>query len=433
MKKYFSHKLPTNDIIIREDSNSNSTQVESLSGKYFPLIRLNDVVFDFTSIDSFNLNFGIDYALPSIRFTISDDDYQQRDVNFVKKDDIVTIFIGNAQDEYHDPIKNNYYITEATVNNGIYNVKAVLDVKTLYLGTNRVFVDKSSLEVFKYIADECGLGFVSNITETNDRMNWIQYQSNIEFIKFVNARSYINDNTKIIVYVDQFANLTVVDVNQALTTPITTTFVTDINGELLEKEKDVTFRATNWYGEKENEMWSLVEDFSPKNLDGEYATKSSRIFNIKTIDYDNHESFELSIDSNKEQLKDSSTYTSITNSNTFPQYDYAKQINRNFNDNLLINEKVGLVFSNFYPQIFLFQTLYCEIFHSYRAETVESQEREVNSENFTSKVDMMDKSFKNIPNERFSTDYVIVGMSYSFSYNDEEQNQVKQNVTLLKK
>lgn len=429
MEKYFKHKLPTNDIIVREDVDSGSDFIQNTYGKYYPLVRLNDFVFSNAQIEYFNLNFGINQFLPSVELIIDDIDGNFKDNNWVKNGDVATIFVGNAKDEYHEPIKNNYFITHSE-NNGTYFLKAILDVKQLYYVPNRVFVNKTSFEVFKFIADECGLGFVSNITQTNDRMNWIQYQNNMDFLFFVSDRSYINDDTKIVIFVDQFANLNVIDLNKALTQKTTTTFLTNDDGEKL--EKDSIFQITNSSVGKTEPRFAFLQSYTPINDIGDYFAKNSRTLKVNKLKYDTMSSNTNVIDSQKETLQFVTSFTSIYNENTFVEYEYAKQLNRQFNNHLFKTQKISGSMGSFYPQIFLFQTVYCELYNTMKKDIVDSQERTTNTINFDEKIEQDNKSFTEEKlNENFTSDYVILNINYSFSYDDKNINMINQNITFL--
>lgn len=433
MKKYFSHKLPVDSIIIREDPDQTGNYLPSITGKYYPVVKLNDFVFDFSSIDHFDLSFGINKLIPEVSIIVSDDDGNNRDLNWIKQGDHMTIFVGNALDEYHEPIKNNYYITSASNGDMTYSISGILYVPEMYSLKNRVFVNKKSIDIFRFLADEMGLGFVSNITETNDEMNWIQHQPNEEFIYYLTDRSYISDETKIVVFIDQFANLNVVDLKKALTEESTTTFLTDQDGKLL--EKDSVFRATNYEQGKDpdSERYAILDGYSPINREGRFSLEYSRILNVKFMEYEKMEVTDYSIDSKKETLKSASVYTSISTPNTFPEYEYAKELNRKFNNNILSKQQISGNFGNFYPQVFLFQTLPIDIYEEYKMGVLDSQLTEVNSNNFEQKVDMENGSFQsNKLNEEFTGNYMVLSMNYTFSYESEVINMVRQNMNFIK-
>ena len=435
MQKIFGHKLPTQDIIIRQDALSPSERIENKYGRSYPAIRLNYDTFAPTDIEAFNLTFGLDNKLPFLHVSINDKNFNQRDKNFVRKDDIMTIFVGNAIDEYHQPIKNDYYIIDANVDDstGTYFIDAVLHVPDLYYTQNRVFVDKTSIEVLQFIAEECKLGFVTNITNSNDRMNWIQYQSNDQFIAFVNGRAYIDDNTKIEIFIDQFANLNVIDLRKSIESSESTTFITDIDGKML--EKDSAFRMTNWdYGKNfETDRYAMIDGFIPSNNEGSYARAFSEKLNIYEIKMETMSEADISVESNKSSLQYINSYTSFVNDNTFRQYDYAKQLNGNYNNHLYSNQKIQCSTSTYYPQLFLFLGLYVEIYDAYKMAEVNSQEQIVNSDNINEKVEANNKSLNFSSNEMYTGDYIVIGMAYSFKYAQLNSNEVRQHLTLMKR
>lgn len=434
IKKLFEHSLPTDDLVIRQFKSSDSTRIEEYFGKVYPIIRLKDVVFDAPSIVNFSMSFSDEMlTIPSITIEINDADFNQRDANFVEKDSIITIFVGNAKDEHHKPIKNNYYVVDATIDDtsGSYYIEAVLDVRDLYYSQNRVFANKSSLEVFQFIAKECKLGFVTNIEDTADKMNWIQYQPNINFLSYLNGRSYIDDTTKVMVFIDQFANLNVIDLKNILESPATTTFLTDSEGKLL--ENDLTFRMSNWsYGYDKNEHWALIDSLSPINNVGQFSRRFSMKLQVNSLDMMSMKSTNVEIDSGKIQLKELSTFTSYVNDNTFHQYDKAKQLNGNYNNHLHQGQKLSISTNTFYPQIFMMLGLQIEVFDAVKIKDVDSQDPKVTNDNFDENVQTENQSLnanKNIP---LSGKYIIRGIRYNFSYSNDDSNQVRQHIIVAK-
>lgn len=436
MKKISEHKLPTNDIIVRQDSNSTLETIESNYGLTYPLIRLRDVSFSNADVQYFSLNFDIDSLLPRVYIEINDKDFNQRDANLVEQGDTITVFVGNAMDDVHKPIKNNYYVESASVDDqtGTYTINAFLDVKDMFYSQNRVFVNKSSLEVFEFIANECGLGFVTNVQITNDSMNWIQHQTNADFIHYLKGRTFINNDTKVEVFVDQFANLNVVDIREALTAPSTTTFVTDIFGKPL--EKDSVFKMTNYqHGvDVEKDRRALLDGFAPTAKTGSFDKHFAQTLNVQELWMEDSEAYNEVVNSNQQRLMSTSSYTAFVNSNTYQQYDYAKQLNGNFNNQLYDKLTITASTTNYYPQLYMFLGVHIDLYDAEKIAVVDSQDQEVNSDNFNEKVETDDKSSKFAQlNERYTGDYVVIGMSYSYRYNQTVKRGVLQSLKLIKR
>ena len=123
----------------------------------------------------------------------------------------------------------------------------------------------------------------------------------------------------------------------------------------VEKENTYAFSKKNWQLLFAHNI-NLIQDQKGK------CAKGPLIRGLQMY----HFALSLIIDSQKEPLRENSTFTSITNENTYSQYDYAKQINREFNDSLFINDRASVRFSNYYPQVFLFQSMYVQIYNSYK-------------------------------------------------------------------
>lgn len=98
-----------------------------------------------------------------------------------------------------------------------YNIAGVLSVNSLLIREYKTYKDKSSYEVFEEFARESGLGFVSNINSTNDRMTWNNYgQRNLEFLQEVRDHAWIGENNFVWCFIDPYYNLTLVDVEKSL-------------------------------------------------------------------------------------------------------------------------------------------------------------------------------------------------------------------------
>jgi len=92
-----------------------------------------------------------------------------------------------------------------------------LDVNHLYYTPYQSFSKKSSFDVLKSLAYEFGLGWASNISNTNDIMTWINPRTtNMEFINDVVQSSYLNDSSFLWSFVDFYYNLNFVDIETQL-------------------------------------------------------------------------------------------------------------------------------------------------------------------------------------------------------------------------
>jgi hypothetical protein len=98
--------------------------------------------------------------------------------------------------------------------NGTYTITGTLDVDNFYKKGYKSYKG-TSFNVLKELAVENGIGFNSNIGNTNDTMTWRKNGSNIpEFVKNVVKHSYISDNSFILGYYDYYWCYNCIDIEK---------------------------------------------------------------------------------------------------------------------------------------------------------------------------------------------------------------------------
>jgi len=85
----------------------------------------------------------------------------------------------------------------------------------MYLAKVESFNNTTSYGVMRKIAELSGLGFATNINDTNDAMTWINAGDKVvDFCKDVIKRSYRSDNSFIWGFIDFYYNLNFIDVQE---------------------------------------------------------------------------------------------------------------------------------------------------------------------------------------------------------------------------
>lgn len=426
MEQKFKHSLPTQNIVLRvQDAKYN--EHEYRAGRFYPLVRLHDVTFGTANIMHFSLSVAIDQLLPRVSIVIDDSTQLHNDDNFVKFGDIITIFVGNAIDDVHTPIKNDYYVTRADAINGIYSIEAVLYVPKLFVTVNRVFESKTTAEVLEAIAKECNLGFITNMQKSQDTMHHIQFQPNLQFIEAISHRGYVGANTRTTVFIDQFANLNYVNLTEAISDASnTTTFVTDTEGKKL--ENDVKFDLSNY--EMSTETKARIDSYSSVFNEGAIALTGTSNLDTDIFDIETLQSTKLVASSKHKQLRQISVFTSWSNANVFPEYLLAKQLNTNYNNHIFQNTKLSITLGHFYPQIYMLLHTHCSIYKTVKFSETYSQDETVTLENYDQKVDSSNKSLqKELSNK--TGNYMIYGIDWLYAY-AEEESRVSQTIQVLK-
>jgi hypothetical protein len=96
-------------------------------------------------------------------------------------------------------------------------MQGVPDIDELYIEDIASYPDMTSWDCLKKVASNLKLGFYSNINNSDDKMNWLNYSlENYIFIKDTIKKAYKTENSFFTTYIDYYYNLNYVDVEKAL-------------------------------------------------------------------------------------------------------------------------------------------------------------------------------------------------------------------------
>ena len=181
---------------------------------YLPVIYYGSYQIEYRDIEFFQL--FTQNNLPTIKLVFRDTLSLMKDKAFPMDDTKIILFI-NPRSNQLKPIHMTFKINSFLVKGKVYTLTATVDSNALYIKKFKSFSSKSSFNVFKQIAEETGLGFASNIDDTNDSMTWINPgKSYADYIDDVVNNSYKSDETYLTCYVDYYYNLTYIDVEKEL-------------------------------------------------------------------------------------------------------------------------------------------------------------------------------------------------------------------------
>lgn len=187
-----------------------------------PLVWYNGIHISEESIVSFYLN--SDNFFPILQMYFTDDTSQMISNAFAQDDTIISIFIdsrvkdsGNAM--VLKPIRMDFKLTDYSFNeeDKTYYIQGIPDIDDLYIQNIKTYKDKTSFETLKQVASELKLGFNSNVTNTSDKMNWLNMNlENYQFIKDVTKKSYKDDKSFFTSFIDYYYCLNHINVEQSL-------------------------------------------------------------------------------------------------------------------------------------------------------------------------------------------------------------------------
>lgn len=223
------------------------------AGKLAPLVQVCNTVVPMGSIQFFNLQYGKEF-LPTLDMQFNDN------ANFMFNDfplihDIATVYIGNTFDTNFKVIKADFIIDDAKQENGTIHIKAHLFVDdVLKQAVIQSYDDMTSVDVIKKICEDTGLGLVTNIDGTDDRMTWLQCnETYLSFIKrHLLRHMWLGENKVVRAFIDPWYRLTICDVfTEMEETPLDDTITVDnYTGKSLPKPQKLilnnNINTENW-------------------------------------------------------------------------------------------------------------------------------------------------------------------------------------------
>jgi hypothetical protein len=203
--KDISFKLPPDEAYQKEF-------VESFGN--LPFLWYNAYQIEYNHIMSLELSYI--HNIPNMTVKFRDSLGKMKDQGIPLDDSRIALFL-NPRTKLLKPIHLDFKIIDFQENNNIYEIEAVLDVKELYLKKFKSYSQVTSFELFKQIAKELGLGYNSNIDDTDDKMTWINTGNKLfQFLNECVKYTYKSDETFLFHYIDFYYHLNYVDLEKEL-------------------------------------------------------------------------------------------------------------------------------------------------------------------------------------------------------------------------
>ena len=211
------------NIYTTTNNNNSGTPPQTTNEVANGLGNLPVVWYNSYQIDTNNVKFLSLYddgIAPCMNLTFIDTLGIMKDKAFPLDDTKITLFLSSRSDQLK-PIFLQFKIRDFSNNNGTLTISSILDVSNLYVKKFKSYPSMTSNQVLQSVCKEVGLGFNSNITDTNDRMTWINTgEWPYNFISDVVSRAYISDQSFLVGYIDYYYSLTYVDVQKELSRDI---------------------------------------------------------------------------------------------------------------------------------------------------------------------------------------------------------------------
>lgn len=288
LKEFLAPNIIVDDIIIFKDENETEEQNINAAeriGYNLPIMKINNFVVERGMIENCTLTIGND-LLPELYLTINDDKFRLREILTSERLSIVANF-GTTRDPYY--IKQEFILNNINgmATSPIIYVSGYLYVPELFESEIISYKDKTSFQVIMEICKKCNLGLLSNIEDSNDTQTWINdNKPNILFLNKILSHSYINDNTYLECFIDQYNYLNIIDVKKSFeNTETEKSQINPIDGTQLEQQVDVKLSSSQF---DENNIFKIHS----WNLNLDYGSTTKNIptkINRNIIDVDTNE------------------------------------------------------------------------------------------------------------------------------------------------
>ena len=245
-----------------------------------PFLWYNAYQIEYNHIKNLELSY-VD-NIPHINVTFRDSLGKMKDEGMPLDDSRISFFL-NPRTKLLKPIHLDFKIIDFSENKGIYQIQGFLDVKDLYLKKFKSYPQLTSFGIYKQISKDLGLGFNSNIDDTDDKMTWINTGHKLfEFLNETVRYSYKSDETFLKHYIDFYYHLNYVDLEKELKRDIekelgvTNTGMEEVTKKLSSETvqkyfltNDFSAKQSNYYFEK----FTIINNATKLALKKGYLTK----------------------------------------------------------------------------------------------------------------------------------------------------------------
>lgn len=212
----FKPEIKPNRIELDAQLSTMAQKKEFLTGMgTAPLVYYNGIHIEYSDISGFELyHEGI---LPALKISFVDRNGIFKDSGFPTDDTTISIFIYSKSKRLRS-INMDFKISSfKDLGSNEFLIIGLVNIPQIYLRKFKSYSKKTSFETLKEVAKECELGFCSNVSNSADKMTWINAGfTNYQFVNDIIRNSYLNDESFINCYIDFYYNICYVDVEKEL-------------------------------------------------------------------------------------------------------------------------------------------------------------------------------------------------------------------------
>jgi len=284
LTQLFKPTIKPLQISLDANNSSKKQKKEFLTGMgTAPVIWYNGIHIEYADISHFELYH--EDVLPAIKITFRDRNGIFKDTGFPTDDATISVFIYSRSKRLRS-INMDFKVTKfKEIESNLFMISGISNISEIFLRKFKSYSKKTSFEALQDIAKECELGFCTNISNTSDKMTWINTGfPNYQFIGNIVKNSYLSDEAFLNCYVDFYYNLCYVEIEKELDRENSNDLMIVSNGkneftEDPEQDEDIgplmlstdkSVKDTNSYISK----YEVINRSTQVSLDRAYITKT---------------------------------------------------------------------------------------------------------------------------------------------------------------
>lgn len=198
---------------------------ESRMYAFLPLIEINK---GYRPNPSNIMSFKLDFTrfMPTLRVKVADPNAEIKSKYYPTDGSIIGVYIApTGEDGTYKPIRLDFIVTSVHESDSIggtilseslseFEITAELNVPKMFYNRN-CYESGTSWEALRSISEQTGLGFASNVENTQDSQVWLNgYNSIRNFADTITRHAYLDEESFFVSFVDAYYNLNFVEVSR---------------------------------------------------------------------------------------------------------------------------------------------------------------------------------------------------------------------------
>ena len=326
--------------------------------------------------DIISLSLYHEGIVPKIKFTFEDTKDIMKGESGPKDNTTMDFFLNSTSSNLksiHFVFKIEEFIQGPIKPSQRYTITGTINIPDLYIVNNKSYND-TSFSAIRKMCSEMGIGFNSNISNTDDKMTWRNSNKKPhEFIDEIVSRSYISDESFMVGYIDYYYCFNYVDIEKEMKRDITNDV--GIDTSVLAKHSSINDEARISRLSLSNDRSQsgtcfFIESFSARNdstkksiKDGSFTVtktydrinKMFQVFNVDSTTSDGSESIILKGgDNDSKYFKENAKHKfvgKLDTDNVHKNYNYSitqNRINLDTLNKIVLNVKIPNANYNLY-------------------------------------------------------------------------------------